>query len=228
MATTHSHNTHSAPISKRSAETLEAFEAIILAEGFSRLNVSEIAARLRCSKRTLYEIAPSKKMLVLKALDNFFNRIRQEADQVTDNTLDPERQVYEYLQVGARAAERLNQAVVADIHEWEPARTLWREHISLRVDGMCRIIDNGVKAGVFREVLPAFVAEIVFASINRLREPDFSDSTGLTISEAFHELYEMLLHSLMHRSGRLERETFNLSRSARRRIYREAGSRLPR
>ena len=191
---------NSKTISKRSAETLEAFEALILAEGFSRLNVSEIAARLKCSKRTLYELAPSKKALVLKALDNFFSRIRQEAGHVTDNALDPERQVYEYLQVGVRAAERLSQAVVADIHEWEPARTLWREHISLRIDGMCRIIENGVKAGVFRDVLPAFVAEIVFASINRLREPDFSDSTGLTISEAFHDLYEMLLHSLLHHS----------------------------
>ena len=198
MPTTSSHN---APISKRSAETLEALEALILAKGFSRVNVSDIAARLRCSKRTLYELAPSKKMLVLKALDNFFSRIREEADHVTDNTSDPERQIYEYLQVGVRAAERLSQAVVADIAEWEPARMLWQEHIRLRVDGMCRIIDNGVKAGVFREVPPVFIAEIVFASINRLREPDFSDSTGLTISEAFHELYEMLLHSLMHRSG---------------------------
>lgn len=198
MPAPHSHHSHTPPISKRSAETLEAFEALILAEGFARLNVSEIAARLKCSKRTLYELAPSKKALVLKALDNFFSRIRQEAGHLAESAQDPERQVYEYLEVGARAAERLSQAVVADIHEWEPARTLWREHISLRIDGMCRIIDNGVKAGVFREVLPAFVAEIVFASINRLREPDFSDSTGLTISEAFHDLYEMLLHSLMH------------------------------
>ena len=223
MATAQTRTAHSAPISKRGAETLEAFEALILAEGFSRLNVSEIAARLRCSKRTLYELAPSKKTLVLKALDSFFSRIRYEADHLTDNNLDPEHQVYEYLQAGVRAAERMSQAAVADIHEWEPARTLWREHISLRVDGLCRIIDNGVKAGVFREVLPEFVAEIVFASINRLREPDFSDSTGLTISEAFHELYEMLLHSLMHRSRRLERETFDLSRPAPRRTYRRAG-----
>ena len=200
MKTTSSHYSHSAPGNKRRTETLEAFEALILAEGFSRLNVSEIAARLRCSKRTLYELAPSKKTLVLKALDNFFSRIRQESDHLTDNTLDPERQVYEYLQVGVRAAERMSQAVVADIHEWEPARTLWREHISLRIDGLCRIIDNGVKSGDFREVLPEFVAEIVFASINRLREPDFSASTGLTISEAFNDLYEMLLHSLMHHS----------------------------
>lgn len=201
MPTTHPQNAYSASINKRGAETLEAFEALILAEGFSRLNVSEIAARLRCSKRTLYELAPSKKLLVLNALDNFFSRIRQEANHVTDNTLESERQLYEYLHAGVHAAERMSQAVVNDIQEWEPARTVWEEHISLRVDGMGRIIENGVKAGVFREVPPAFVAEIVFASIKRFREPDFSDSTGLTISEAFHELYEMLLHSLLHHSG---------------------------
>lgn len=201
MPTTQTQKSRSAPINNRSAQTFEAFESLIFAEGFSRLSVSEIAARLRCSKRTLYELAPSKKMLVLKALDNFFSRIRQEADLLTDNTLEPERQLYEYLHVGVYAAERMSQAVVNDIQEWEPARTIWEEHIGLRVDGMGRIIENGVKAGVFREAPPAFVAEIVFASIKRFREPDFSDSTGLTISEAFHELYEMLLHSLMHHSG---------------------------
>ena len=61
MPTTDSHNSHSAPINKRRADTLEAFEALILAEGFSLLNVSEIAARLRCSKRTLYELARARR-----------------------------------------------------------------------------------------------------------------------------------------------------------------------
>lgn len=202
MSATHLHDFSSAPINKRSAETLETLEALILSEGFSRLNVSEIAARLRCSKRTLYEFAPSKKKLVLRALDNFFSRIRQEADLVvTDSTLGPERLVYEYLQVGERAAVRLSQSVIADIDAWEPARTIWQEHIKLRIEGMCQIIDYGIEADVFRDVHSEFVSEMLFASINRLREPDFNDSTGLTISEGFHELYEMLLHSLMHRGG---------------------------
>ena len=184
-------------MSRRCAETLEVLEELIVSEGFSQLSVSDIAARLRCSKRTLYELAPSKKTLVLLALDRFFSRIRKEADQIINSTSDPELLVYKYLMVGEHASKRLSPAVVADIDGWEPARTLWRKHIMLRVDGLFRIIDKGVKIGVFREVSPAFIAEIVFASINRLREPDFSDSTGLTISEAFHELYVMTLHSLI-------------------------------
>ena len=48
-------------LNKRSAETLIALEALILSEGFSSLSVSDIASKLKCSKRTLYELAPSKK-----------------------------------------------------------------------------------------------------------------------------------------------------------------------
>jgi len=184
-------------LNKRSAETLEALEALILSEGFSSLSVSDIASKLKCSKRTLYELAPSKKSLVLRALNNFFSRIREQGIDVARNSAGPDRIVYEYLQVGEHASERLSQAVVKDIDDWEPTRTLWRNHIGLRVDGLYKIIDTGVKTGVFREVAPAFMAEVVFASINRLREPDFNERTGLTISEAFHELYSMLLHSLM-------------------------------
>ena len=189
--------TYSNHLNKRSAETLIALEALILSEGFSSLGVSDIASRLKCSKRTLYELAPSKKSLVLRALDSFFSRIREQGNDVVRNSVGPDRIVYEYLQIGEHASERLSQSVVTDIDDWEPARTLWRNHIGLRVDGLYRIIDTGVKTGVFREVSPAFMAEVVFASINRIREPDFNERTGLTISEAFHELYSMLIHSLM-------------------------------
>ena len=48
---------------------LGSIEAIILSDGFARLCISDLAERLSCSKRTIYEIAPTKKALVLKALD---------------------------------------------------------------------------------------------------------------------------------------------------------------
>ena len=201
MPTSLTNKTARTAASNRSEEVLEALEKLILAEGFSRLNVSDIAARLSCSKRTLYELAPSKNELVLNVLDGFFRKIRHQAAGATDSKMGPERQVFEYLQVGVVAAERLSAAALADIHRWEPARLIWQEHVRLRVEGLRRIIENGVEAGVFSEVRPAFVAEIVFASINRLREPDFYLSTDLTISEAFHELYGMLLKSLTHRPG---------------------------
>lgn len=71
----------------------------------------------------------------------------------------------------------------------------------MRVEGLSRLIDNGTRSGAFRKIRPAFVAEVVFASINRLREPGFYDSTDLTISKAFDELHSMLLTALTPNNG---------------------------
>lgn len=182
--------------SKRGTELLDALEDMVLREGFADLGVSEIAQRLSCSKRTLYELAPSKRELVLLVLERFFARIREEAGRASENAVDARVRVYAYLQAGVRAAERLSPTTIADIHRWPPARALWQEHVRKRVDGLKRIIDAGARNGEFRDIPPAFVAEVVFASINRLREPDFYDSTDLSISEAFDELYGMLLAAL--------------------------------
>ena len=182
--------------SKRGAELLDALEEMMLRDGFADLGVSEIAMRLSCSKRTLYELAPSKRELVLLVLERFFARIRHHAGLACDTARDTEQGIYAYLQAGVRAAERLSPTTVADIHRWPPARALWQEHVKLRVAGLSHLIDSGTREGVFRKIPPAFVAEMVFASINRLREPDFYDSTDLTISEAFDELYNMLLAAM--------------------------------
>ena len=129
---------------------------------------------------------------MLLVLDRFFARIRRDAATASD----AQQRIYAYLQAGVRAAEHLSPTSVADIHRWPPARAIWQEHVRLRVEGLSRLIDSGTRAGVFRKIRPAFVAEVVFASINRLREPGFYDSTDLTISEAFDELYSMLLAAL--------------------------------
>ena len=168
----------------------------MLREGFAGLGVSEIANRLCCSKRTLYELAPSKREMVLLVLDRFFAGIRQDAAVACESGHDAQQCIYVYLQAGVRAAERLSPTTVTDIHRWPPARAIWQEHVRLRVEGLSRLIEGGMRDGVFRKIPPAFVAEMVFASINRLREPGFYASTDLTIAEAFDELYGMLLAAL--------------------------------
>jgi AcrR family transcriptional regulator len=182
---------------KRSAELLETLEAIILNDGFARLSVSDMAARLGCSKRTIYSLAPTKNDLVLQIVEGFFAGIRSEARQAMGQVEDPREQLFEYLQVGVRAAQRLGAVAIADIDRWEPARRVWQNHVRLRVDGLTELIEGGIAHGTFRDVNPKLVAELAFASINRLREPDFYRSTDISISEAFEEFYRMLLDSLV-------------------------------
>ena len=53
----------SAHATARRAELFDQLVALLLSEGFAHLTLDEIAARLRCSKSTLYTLAGSKEQL---------------------------------------------------------------------------------------------------------------------------------------------------------------------
>ena len=188
---------------KREAELWATLQHIILSDGFARLSVSEMAQRLGCSKRTIYELAPTKNDLVLRVITMFFEQLRAEADVESMSDDDPAVQIFEYLQVGVRAAQRLGPIAIADIDKWEPARRIWQEHIRLRVEGLRNLIERGVETGNFRDINPALVAEMVFAGLSRLREPDFYRSTGISAPEAFEQYYKMLLYALVEKDSAL-------------------------
>src|SRR6195952_2295506 len=56
----------------RRDELFDALVELMLAEGFSGFTLDDVAARLRCSKRTLYGLAGSKEQLVTAAVVRFF------------------------------------------------------------------------------------------------------------------------------------------------------------
>ncbi|NEW36880.1 TetR/AcrR family transcriptional regulator, partial [Nocardia cyriacigeorgica] len=58
----------------RRTELFDELVALLLAEGFAHLTLDAIAARLRCSKSTLYTLAGSKEQLVTAATVHFFKR----------------------------------------------------------------------------------------------------------------------------------------------------------
>ncbi len=184
------------PLRPRATALLPRIEEIILHEGFSRLTVSELAERLSCSKRTIYEIAPSKNALVLNVLREFFARIRSDADAAAALRDAPAESLHDYLQVGVRAAQRLSQETVTDIRRWAPAFSVWKDHVGLRVQGFCLLLERGIHAGAFRAVRPVLVAELVFASLSRMLEPGFYAATEISVSEAFQEHYQLLLAAL--------------------------------
>ena len=183
--------------SSRDSDLLHTLQDIILSDGFARLSVSEMAQRLGCSKRTIYELAETKNALVLRVISMFFEQLRVDADIASAECKTPAEQVFAYLQVGARAAQRLSPVAIADIDKWEPAKQIWEEHIRLRVKGLKQLIDEGIASGAFRDVNSVLVAEVVFAGLSRLREPDFYTQTDLTIPQAFQAYYRMLLYALV-------------------------------
>ncbi len=183
--------------SRRAQEVFTQIERILLGEGFARVTVGEIAERIGCSKRTIYELAPSKRELVTRIFESFFSDIRAAGTAAAKRETEPVRQVYAYLQAGIHGASRLSAQTVTDIDQWKPTRQLWQTHVRLRVQGLCELLQAGIARGAFRDVNPVFVAEIVFAALDRLRQPDFYRSTRISTLAAFQEYYRILLSGLL-------------------------------
>jgi hypothetical protein len=59
-----------------------------------------------------------------------------------------------------------------------------------------QLVDEGVAAGVFRDVHAGFVADVVTSVMVRIQQRQVAAATGLDDAEAYARLAELLLHGL--------------------------------
>ena len=80
-------------------EVIEKFEEL-LEQGIYGLTMSDIAAKLRVSLRTLYEIAPSKEHLITATMDRLFTHVGRQATAAMEEVESPMSKLRAYIKVG--------------------------------------------------------------------------------------------------------------------------------
>src|SRR5262245_38694751 len=108
------------PFSARQEEILSGLEEIILREGFRDLTVASLAERLRCSRRTLYELAESKNELVLLVLDRLLQRMGRRAHQRLRELSDPSERVQFFVGAGSAEIRSISIAFAEDLTNFSP------------------------------------------------------------------------------------------------------------
>jgi AcrR family transcriptional regulator len=147
----------------RHREVLDALERHFLDEGFAGISVRELAASVGCSRRTLYEIAPSKDELVLVVLDRFLHRVGRTAlDAIGEQATFAER-IRAYF-LGGVELQRLSQAFADDLADEPAARRLFDRHFRYVMAVTEDLVVAGIKGGEFRQVSPAVVAGVLAGS----------------------------------------------------------------
>lgn len=183
---------------ERDEVLLGRLEEIFLQEGFRRIGVGDLARRLRCSRRTLYELAPSKQQLFLFVLDRFLQRIRVLGRERAMAEKDPAKQIEALLEPGITETRQASEAFSTDVAELAPARRLMDDHQRQRMRLLREIVEDGRRRGLFRGLHSTLVAEVMLAAVGRVRQPDFLHASQLTMSEAFAECSRLLRHGLLH------------------------------
>ncbi|GAA2112561.1 TetR/AcrR family transcriptional regulator [Microlunatus panaciterrae] len=180
-------------LTRRQAQLRDALVDLVLAEGFSHLTMDDFAARLGCSKRTLYALADSKDQLATEAVKLFFRRATVAVEQAIAHTRKPERLVTRYLEAAAEALQPASRAFLDDMAALAPAREVYDANTAVAAQRVRQLIDAGTRSGSFRKVPATFVAEVVTSTMRRITSGEVQAATGLNDAQAYTELAKLVV-----------------------------------
>jgi AcrR family transcriptional regulator len=178
-------------------EFAEKLSALMLSEGVANLTVAEIAARMRCSRRRLYELAGSKEELFFLFVQQLFDAVLQKSLEIVKTERDLATAISAYLDLGVRAAGKMSAVSLADLQSSVQGRKLYQDYQRTRAKWLGELIDEGVKRGVFARYHSRVVTEIILAALLNIRRPKFLEDTNITMEEAVDELYKLILNGLL-------------------------------
>ncbi|MEU6128354.1 TetR/AcrR family transcriptional regulator [Saccharopolyspora sp. NPDC047091] len=181
---------------QRRADLLDRLCALFLEEGFAHFTLDELAARLHCSKSTLYTLAGSKEQLAVAVVARFFKNATADVERAVAEVDDVRARMRTYLDAAAAGLRPASRRFMADLAANPATRATYQANARAAAENMRGYIRDGVREGVFREVHAAFVAEMVSGTIGAIQRGEIAERTGLSDAEAFAELSQFLLGGL--------------------------------
>ncbi len=155
-----------------------------------------LAATVGCSRRTLYELAPSKHELVLVVLDRFLHRVGRNALDGIDSEAPYTEQIRRYF-VGAVELQRRTSAFADDLADDPAARRLFDRHFRYVVSVIERLVDEGILArGVASGVAGDRCGRVRRERAGMPSSPTSLDDLDVTREAATAEIADLIVHSL--------------------------------
>ncbi|PVY96732.1 TetR/AcrR family transcriptional regulator [Actinomycetospora cinnamomea] len=180
----------------RHSELFDALVELLLTEGFAHLTLDDLAARLRCSKRTLYALAGSKEQLVRAAVVHFFEQATSRVEAAVAARTDPEQRLAAYLRAVADELAAASPRFMDDLAAFPPAAEVYARNTEAAARRVGELIGEGVDAGVFRAVPVSFAAEVITVTMVAIQQRRIATATGLGDAEAYEALASLLLNGL--------------------------------
>ena len=145
-------------------------------EGFAEITMSEIASKVNCSLRTLYEIADSKDELVLIVIDRNLRKVGRSAIEIIDSWMAPLEAIRLYLEAATIAVENTTEGFARDLEVVPSAQKLSKNHSDYLVAITRSLLDLAVERKDIADVDTAAVARVVaglgrdFAHVDVMKE----------------------------------------------------------
>lgn len=184
------------PPTPRQAALLDGLVELVLAEGFARFTLDDLAARMHCSKSTLYALAPSKAQLAVKVVAQFFRGASERIEKRIAGRQDARELIASYLEGVTEELSGASPTFIADVAAFPPARAIYQRNSRAAAERIRSFIRQGVEDGTFRDVHAKLIAEMAALLIEGIQTGVLAERTGVSDAEAFTALSELLLGGL--------------------------------
>ena len=163
---------------------------IFLVDGFVALSLADLAGRLRCSKSTLYALAPSKEQLIVTVVRHFFRRATARVEAASEASASPPDRLLHYLVSISQQLAPASPSFFADIDAFAPAREIYRQNTTIAAQ---RVQDLVRGATPHRSVDAVFVGAVAGQVMEAIHRGEIEAATGLDDSAAYRALAHLIV-----------------------------------
>jgi AcrR family transcriptional regulator len=165
-------------------------------EGFADLTMAEVAARLNCSLRTLYALAPSRDELVLIVIDRNLWRIGRTARAAIAPGMAPLDAIRAYLHAATLTVSNTTEAFSRDLAAIPGGDRLAHGHNEYLFALTRTLLDLAVEQGDITSVDTAAVARVMAGLGRQLTQPDVIPTLRWPPKRAADTILEIILRGL--------------------------------
>lgn len=167
--------------------------------GFADLTMAGLAARLNCSLRTLYELAPSRDELVLVVVDRNLWRIGRTAANAIDPDMGPLDALRAYLRAATEAVSGTTQAFARDLAAVPAAQRLNDDHSAYLIAVAQSLLDLAVERGDIDPIDTAALARVMAGVGRDFSKPEVLATLRSSPKDAADAVVDILLAGLHRR-----------------------------
>ncbi len=184
---------------------LEAVRDRILAEGFSRLSVDEIAAMFGMSKKTFYKFFPTKEDLINQVADRIMAEGRTHLGEIIGSDKDFISKINELMSFVMLQSTRISRALQIDVERFAP--DLWKRIEEFRkhriTDVFSHLVEQGIKEGYVRsDVNKRIFLLVVLGSIRTVMNPTVLAQESFSPREAVDNILTLFFTGILTDRGR--------------------------
>lgn len=182
-------------LSARQREILDQLGALF-DHGFADLTMADVAARLSCSLRTLYDLAPSRDELVLIVVDRNLWRIGRTAAGALGDEMAPLDALRAYLQAATVAVAGTTPGFARDLAAVPAAQRLNDAHSDYLVAVTQCLLDLAVERGDVGDVDTVAIARVMAGLGRDLSRPEVISKLRSSPKEAADAAVDVILRGL--------------------------------